>query len=174
MIIKKDNPKGIDFMIDRIQTKLGSMLSWNDPYIYGRVYLNSKPDGNVVAEAYIGNDRYKDIFVDKSRSAVIGFVENGDVSFDETGKVQTMTVDIVCSVMLNRIYDTVLRNDEEALQEVLKVVQKTAGWKISKIRKGNVKNVFSFMDTKSITFRDMQPYANFAISCDVNYLNNIC
>ena len=96
----------------------------------------------------------------------------GDVDF--SGKVQTSIVDIICTLNLDKIYDTDSRNDEEALQTIIKIIHNTHGWEINKVRKGNVKNVFNFMDTKDITYRDMQPYANFAISCKVNYLNNIC
>lgn len=173
MIYAKANPIGIDFMIDNLQTKLSS-LAWSDKHIYGRLYLNTKSNGKILAEAHISDKNYKDIFIDNSKAVVIGFVERGDVSIDATGKIQTSTIDVVCSTILDKIYTTTERKDEEALQQVLQIIQKTAGWHPEKIRKGNVKDVFNFMDTSSITFRDMQPYANFAISCKVNYLNNIC
>lgn len=173
MIFTKDNPVGIDFMINKMQNKLDS-LTWTDPYIYGRVYLNTDRNGKILAEAHVGgNKKYeKDIFVDKKKSAVIGFVPRGQVDFDITGKIQTATVDVVCSINLDKIYSTSNRNDEEALQTILLIIQKSSGWLPIGIRKENVKDVFNFMDTENITFRDMQPFANFAISCKVNYKNN--
>lgn len=172
MIYAKTNPKGVDFAIDRMQTRLET-LSWDDKHIYGRMYLNTI-NGKVIAEAYKGNDKYQDVFVDKKKAVIIGFIERGNVVLDNTGKVQTSTIDIVCTLNLKKISNSTERIDEEALQEVLKIVQKTSGWLPERIRKGNVKEVFNFMDTANITFRDMQPHCNFVITCKVNYLNNIC
>jgi hypothetical protein len=170
MIFTKDNPIGIDAPIKRLQLKLNGL--W-DADVYGRVYLNSKE--GVIAEAYISNNSYKDIFVEKGKN-VIGFVDLGIIDFDKTGKVQTASIDVVFTLDLSTIvplYSTLVRNDEEALQSALNVIQKTSGWAINSVRKGNIKTVFNFMDTSKITYRDMQPYFNFAVNCKVNFLNNL-
>jgi hypothetical protein len=168
MIYLKDNPVGIDFPIDMIQKRLDKRLTWYDYDIYGRLYLNHKDKG-IVAEAYTGADEYEEVFVDDQR-AKIGFVV-GDKR--EGHMIQSAFVDIVCSADVNKIYQKGSRHDEEAMLEVVKILHGTS-FEVIDIKMGNVDNVFSFMDSRRLKYRDMQPFVNFSVHCKVNYFNNIC
>jgi len=178
----KTAPIGVDKQITKCQNQLAHAtkgLSWDNVDIYGRMYFLTDQKNKVTAEAHIKGNEYKPVFIDDKLDAVIGFfVHESD---REHSPSQNTLVTLACSVMLNRIYaDTAAyaageRMDEEALQEVVGILQGVGGWKIESINPGNIKEVFgSYMDISKLKFRDMQPYANFSITSRVNYRNNIC
>lgn len=168
----KTTPIGVDVPIKKCQTQLGDKLSWDTADIYGRVYLNTDKGNNIIAEAHKSSGEYKEIFIDDSLDGVIGFIVSAD---RDSNVVQVVDIELICSVKLDRIYpNAVTRNDEEALQEVVRILEGVGGWTIEKITAGNIREVYHFMNTKKIVFRDTQPYANFSIRCSVNFKNNIC
>ena len=172
----KTTPIGIDVPIQKCQNRLADSstgLSWASADIYGRLYLNKNKDKEITAEAHKSGSEYRDIFVNDKLAGVIGFVV--DTNRDSMKGTQKCNVTLVCSVKLDKIYlNATERKDEEALQEVLRILHSIGGWTIKDMIAGNIDDVFTFMSTKKITFRDMQPYANFSIKCSVNYNNNIC
>lgn len=70
-VYAKSNPVGIDKRILRIQNKLDE-LDWGNIDVYGKLYINQK-NGERIAEAYVGNGEYSEIFVDDRKTAVFGF-----------------------------------------------------------------------------------------------------
>lgn len=169
MIYLKDNPIGVDAPIDRCQRRIARDLTWAGFDLYSRLYLNQK-EGKTIAEAYIREGEYEEAFVD-DKVAKIGFVVDDR---REGSQIQTVKVSVVCSADVNKIFGLVTRDDEAAMLQLLKIVMNTGGWEVTGVTTGNVDSVFSFMDRERIRYRDMQPFVNFSIQCNVKFINNIC
>lgn len=81
MLITKTNPVGLDFYIQKLQTRLHTILldadHWNlaDPTkykAYGRCHRNKTTDG-YIAENYEGGNEYKEVFWDDTLIALSFF-----------------------------------------------------------------------------------------------------
>lgn len=169
MIYLKDNPIGVDATIDRCQRRIARDLTWNGYDLFSRLYLNQR-EGRTIAEAYVKDGEYEEAFVD-DKVAKIGFVVDDR---REGSQIQTVKVSVVCSADVNKIFGMTTREDEAAMMQLLKIVMSTGGWEVTGVTTGNVDSVFSFMDRDAIRYRDMQPYVNFSIQCNVKFINNIC
>lgn len=169
MIYIKDNPVGVDAAIDRCQQRIARDLTWQGYDLFSRLYLNQR-EGRTIAEAYIREGEYEEAFVD-DRVAKIGFVVDDK---REGSQIQSVKVNIVCSADVTKIFGLTSREDEAAMLQLLKIVSTVGGWEMLGLTTGNVDSVFSFMDRDAIRYRDMQPYVNFSIQCNVKFINNIC
>jgi len=170
MIHLKNNPVGVDVPIQKCQVILDENLSWNGYEIYGRLYTNTKNNKKII-EYFKGGIEYTEAFVDDS-TAKIGFIVS---PLREGFQGNIAEIYLICSADLTKIYGSQLREDEKAIMEIASIVQKVSGFKIIDIKSGNISDIFSqFMDTSTITYRDMQPFVNFYLHCKVNYLNNFC
>ncbi|MFA5652411.1 MAG: hypothetical protein WC933_03530 [Candidatus Paceibacterota bacterium] len=168
-VYSQTNPKGIDLRIDRIQRDIERRLDWTNFDIYGRLYANER-DGKKVIEAHISNNDYKEIFIDDKKTAVIGFLVGENRSGFNIIKVP---VQLICSCMLNKIYDSTERKDEYVLLEMLKLIEKHTHYPNEKQVKTKFSEVFANTDISRIKFRDMHPWFNFSIEFDLIYKNNI-
>lgn len=81
MLIARTNPVGIDFYIQKLQTKLHTVLigstgfNLGDPdqyKCYGRCYRNKTDDG-YIAENFEGANQYKEVYWDSSLTAISFF-----------------------------------------------------------------------------------------------------
>lgn len=167
-VYAKSNPVGIDKRILRIQNKLDE-LDWGNIDVYGKLYINQK-NGERIAEAYVGNGEYSEIFVDDRKTAVFGFF----VSENRSGlNMIRVPVELVCSVRLDKLSVTTERQDEEALLEVHKIIKKETLRPQEREIKTGLSNVFNRISTERIKYRDMHPWFNFSIGFDLVYKNEI-
>jgi hypothetical protein len=127
MLITKTNPVGIDVAIQNLQTHLHKQLvvKWgltgaNDPLYecYGRVDRNKK-DAGYVAEMYIGNNEYKEVYWNDTLKAISWFGISGKTTFDVQNKVDAHLVFFVDLGKLKPSIDH--RADEEVRNEIQKL-----------------------------------------------------
>jgi hypothetical protein len=124
MLITKVKPVGIDVVIQNVQSylhkqlvKLWSLSGDSDPLYecYGRVDRNKKEAG-YIAEVYIGNNEYKEVYWNDSLKAISWFGISGKTEQDLQNKVD---VHLVFFVDLAKIKPNVLhRADEEVRNEI--------------------------------------------------------
>lgn len=167
-VYAKTNPYGIDKKLLRIQNKIAE-LTWNNFDVYGKLYINQK-NGEKIAEAFIGDGEYKEVFVDDTKTAVFGFF----IGDNRSGlNMIRVPVELVCSCRLDKIDDETERNDEEVLLTVLKKIKRETGLLAPQEQeiKTGLSNVFSRVSTDKFQYRDMQPWFNFSISFDLIYKN---
>lgn len=168
MIYAKANPVGVDREIYKFQKELDE-IGWSSD-VYGKLYITKKDDINV-AEAYITNGEYKEVFIDDTNDAVFGFIvsdERNGLSFVNT------SLKLICSVKLDRIYSTTERMDEEAILTILRAITPL----INSDNEGEIitdmESVYEGMDIERFKYRDMEPWLNFALTFNVSYMNDLC
>jgi hypothetical protein len=164
----KENPKGIDLKIQKFQKLIYSKLNWGDINCYGRVYKNISNTDKVVAEVYVGNNEYKDVFTDDTKNANIFFVED-DNHKTTNGFVFTTKLKIVVICNLKKLYPSVTeRADLEPELELVRIFQYLPSFNFLSLEKG-VKQCLSEFYTENIKVSDMQPLHIFAITGEINY-----
>lgn len=165
-----ENPVGLDFEIQKIQNHLFENLNWGDIDIYGRVYKNPIEKKGLTLEAYIGNNEYKDVLTDDTKTANIFFIED-PIHNTKEGILFNNKVKIVFMVNLNKVYPNIRhRADSEVKIEIIELIKSLNIITIEKIEKG-VKLVLSEFDIK---LNDMQPFHTFSISGNMSYyISNI-
>ena len=174
MIYTRTNNYGIDAKIKKIQTYLDAALSWNDTHIYGRLYSNqvSSSDGGVLGlkpEWHDGDGNYSDVFLNDNQSATIGFIKTEDDI-----KLKRATVDVIFTVNLDEVNSIDGRDDEKIKLEAIHYLKKSGLIQdVAEIREG-IEDVFSGFYYDDYKFRDMQPHFNFALTCVIPYIDNIC
>jgi hypothetical protein len=184
MLITKINPVGIDVAIQNLQTHLHKQLviKWgltgpDDPAYksYGRVYRNKK-DGQYIAEAYIGNKEYKEVYWDDTLTAISFFGTGSKTTFDLNNKVE---VHLVFFVNLAKLKPSVAhRADEEVRNEIQQLFGNTLhGFSFESIELwlDNVLREYpgSRRDQRLIAV-DMQPVHCFRINLSLMYKPSIC
>lgn len=169
MIYAKETRIGIDQAIYNFQVKLED-LGLNDTDVYGRLYVNRKKNASI-AEAYVSNGEYKEIFLDDRKTGVFGFIVDG--TRDGFDVIKT-DVRLIGSFNLDTLYGNTTRNDEELLLLVLNAI--TGGIKADNRREiqTEMEDVFRGLEVTRISFRNMQPWFNFSIAFKLSYVNNIC
>src|SRR5690349_22076742 len=100
MLITKTNPVGIDVAIQNLQMYLHKKLvtAWSltgdaDPLYecYGRIDRNKKDTG-YIAEVYIGNNEYKEVYWNDGLKAISWFGITGKTQFDVQNKTDVHLV----------------------------------------------------------------------------------
>ena len=125
MLIVRNNIKGIDFQIDKLQRYLHDKLltAWNmDTSMYKcypRCYRNQKQDG-YVPETHDGKD-YNDVFVD-DRLWVVSFFGNSNVMETDNDGNAKSNVHLVFFVDLSKIKQGSEVQDEAARMDVFKIL----------------------------------------------------
>jgi hypothetical protein len=116
MIVAKVAPKGVDYVIDKIQNGLNKNLNWTNYTCNHRAYKNEK-DGAIIAELYTRNGNYTDCLFDDKLDASSFFL------VDDSKKIKdgviSQRISIIFQLKLNKQYPTVQhRADEEAHNDV--------------------------------------------------------
>jgi hypothetical protein len=182
MLIIKIKPIGIDAAIQELQTYLHKQLvkSWklSDDSVYqayGRVYRNKK-DNQYIAEAYIGNNEYKEVYWDDTLSAISWFGISGKTEFDKQNKTD---VHLVFFVNLQKLKPNIQhRADEEIRNEIQKIFGYSLfGFSFESIELW-LENVLreypgSRRDDR-LKAVDMHPVHCFRINFKIHYDSNIC
>lgn len=171
MIHLKENPIGIDAVINRYMQKLNGILvkrGWNLD-IYHRVYKELSEDGKPVPYVFVGGTEYREVFLNDGVAGEVGFLISEDRSFREFVSVDC---DVIFSVNLEKLDGgSMQREDEKVLMIALSATEDCE--QVSSIKTG-IDNVFSSFDTDRIKYRDMQPFFNFSFRININYKNNKC
>ena len=168
MIFAKTTPYGIDKKLKAIQTSLNTSLAklWLGTIeVYGKIEPTKRND-KVIPEVYVSGIEYRELFVNDSVTATIGFIVK-----DRTVTKNTITakVDVVFTVDLKKAYGVALREDEKAIIQAKKAVEKTMlCGAITKINVG-IDDVFKGFDRERIKYRDMQPWLVFSFETEITY-----
>lgn len=181
MLITVDKPVGINVAIKKLQTNLFPKLlsRWGITETqyesYGLVYRN-KVGTQYIAEAYIGNNEYKEVYWDDTKAAISWFGLSGQITFDKLNKAN---VHLVFFVNLSKLKPTAThRADEDVRNDVQKLF-------------GNTLNSFSYegcelwLDNvlkeypgsrrdERLSAVDMHPIHCFRINLTLLYSTNIC
>lgn len=184
MLITKTNPVGIDVAIQQLQTYLHKQLvkKWgltgdDDPAYesYGRVYRNKK-DNQYIAEAYAGENEYKEVYWNDSLSAISWVGVSGKTEFDKQNKTD---VHLVFFVNLAKLKPSVShRADEEVRNEIQKLFGYSLfGFSFESIELW-IDNVLKEYPGSRRDDRlkavDMHPVHCFRINLKIFYDQNIC
>ena len=124
MLVRKDNPVGIDWHIDKLQTVLYPKLKvlWginNDTDLdcFSRVYRNQNNSG-YVAELYTANKNYKEVYFNDKVSATLWFGVSPETKILANDNMMIANVHVVFFVNLSKIKPGTQRNDQEVRLDV--------------------------------------------------------
>ena len=182
MLIVKDKPVGIDAAIQPLQKYLHAQLVkvWGltDDSVYqcyGRIYRNKK-DTQYIAEAYAGNNEYKEVYWNDELSAISWFGLSGKTTFDKQNKTD---VHLIFFVDLKKLKPTITHRADE---EIRNDIQKLFGYSLFGFSYESVElwidNVLreypgSRRDDR-LKAVDMHPVHCFRINLTCLYDTNIC
>lgn len=134
MLITKTNPSGIDWYIQKLQTKLHSRLiaadKWDladtDQYrAYGRAYRNKTADG-YVAQNYESSSEYREVYWDDTLTAISFFGLSGPITKNVTSESDVHLVffaDLNKLALKDHTGATIShRADEELRNQVLSII----------------------------------------------------
>lgn len=186
MLFLKTNPTGIDFYIQQLQSQLHSTLvaKWaladNTQYqCYGRCYRNKTKDG-YIAENYVSDKEYKEVYWNDALTAISFFGVTGSVKkgvMNEAGVHLVMFADLSkLSLKDYKGVTIVHRADEELRQMVQNIIGGGAfGFLLDSIDLW-VENVLkeypgSRRDDR-LKFVDMHPVHCFRLNLKLNYNPN--
>lgn len=181
-VFAKDMTYGLESKVLLLQNHLSKKLIYDvssnpsgwqgEVEIYGLIY-KIESDKGILPEAYKGtgskNMEYKQVFVNDKVSATIGFLETGNRTL---GNPKKTNLDMICTVRLDKIYASNLRNDELAFLQTENALNSFPGFRVinnSPALKQGVNNVFSGFYTDNIKNRDMHPWLTFAFNFDLLY-----
>ena len=127
-VIARNNPVGVDFKIDKLQTYIYNKLvtngTWMDYECYARANKNSRGD-NIIPEVSEDPSNYREVlFSDKfNATSFIVTDDNVDFTFQDEGLV-VHPFGLIFQVKLDKIYTTVTghRADEELHVELTKTL----------------------------------------------------
>jgi hypothetical protein len=168
----KPSVTGIDIPIQKLQSLLYDQIKtiWSVTdstfNMYGRAYRNQLLDGSYIPEVYVGNKEYKDSYFDDAKSGSAFFTyESTKVNGVDTIAV----VSLIMMVNLAKIKPGTTRNDEEARVDIERMVSNGVyGFFLTGIVTG-IDQVFKEYGTKSIKYRDMQPWHCFRLNFNITY-----
>lgn len=171
-VIAASTTYGIDTQIKKVQNYLNNTLSWTSPQIYGRIYRNQMLEGEAVVnvpEVFVSDNEYKQIFVDDTKTAIIGFyVTNRDV------EPYRATVDVIFTGNLDGIYgSSSLRLDEKAIIEAYRTLSRSGLLQVQDVKIG-IQQVFADFSIEKIRHRDMHPLFCFSYTCEMGYSEDFC
>jgi hypothetical protein len=123
MIVSKTNPQGIDYFIDRLQKWIQPILyeAWGlDPVdpddlasykFFPRVNRNPDPERGFIAELYLGNGEYKEVYYDDTLAGLSWFGLGPRI---QAGVEHVADVHLVTFANLKKLYPGIShRADEE-------------------------------------------------------------
>lgn len=175
MIYSKENPVGIDRVIDLIQKRLYDPISsiWGSLDVYGRVYKVYN-DGDVSLERYVGDNEYEKVLFSEGNK--IFFVQGDKPDYNHGFMLNDLY--IVCIVNIDNIFRVNHRADEEVHFHVLNELSKTSVLEeIEGLEYGmdNLKNlVEDNFSSGNFKYSDVHPFHVFTVKTKVNYeiINN--
>jgi hypothetical protein len=173
VIHSKPNCVGIDKAILYIQNEISNKLTWSGVNnIYGKVQpILRESENNKLVNVPACYDNYNeyvsDIYADDRVTSTIAFIVT-DREVDNNWVRNE--IDIVVSVNVEQAFNNQLRDDERALNDIMKIVQRSA-YLIDrgKVKEHN-KKVWQGFDYSDIKHADMHPFYVFSIGVKLDYL----
>ena len=168
-------PAGIDEQIQYSQGILYDNLvsKWGSLDVYGRIRKNPTQTTGFYPEAYIGDNEYRDLYMNDEVNATICFIEDEkDHTTDEFNIFYFATGKFVVMVNLKKCYPNIAhRADSECQIDVMNQLKKNKMFEISGVQKG-LQNIFKGFNIEKISLDDMHPYHIFAITGSIKYKIN--
>lgn len=166
-----ENPKGIDKEIQFCQNDIFNNINWGNIDVYGRIRKNPVKDG-FYPEAYIGNNEYRDVYLNDTVNATIIFIKDGDSEVDEFGAYWTSNVKCVVMVNLKKVYPNIThRADTEAQIEIIKLLQKNKMFSITGTEE-EIADIFQGFKIDKIATDNMHPFHIFSVLGSMKYKIN--
>ncbi len=177
MYIFKDNPVGIDFIIDKIQKRMESKLDFGpvETEIYPRAYKNPKKNNTtrLIPEIYVGRGDYKEVFFDDRIALLAYFIDDDRKEVNKDGVLNTV-ISLIVHANLSALYPTSFdyRMDEELHVTFLNVF-KNWTYKVQSIETG-IKNVYKEFDISNVLLDDMSNQHVFRINLNATFELDCC
>jgi hypothetical protein len=176
-LITKEDPKGIDWVLDKIQRSLYNNLTniygWTNYNSYPRVYLNpiNKDSSLLLPEVYTGSKEYKEMYFDDRYYAESYVVTPPmQTAIDPTGMFES-DVWLIFQVNLGKMYPTIAgRADENAHRDVMLSLDRIGhefDFKSGIIT--TVDQVYQGLYVDKVRLTDMQNCHVFRINLKINY-----
>lgn len=168
MVESRENPVGIDKVIDRIQSKIHDPLEakWGRLDVYGRVYKKTDSDGRIELERYTKKGEYKKVLFSEGNKIFFVQGNNPTVNFG----MAKNDLWAVCSLKLENDYE---REDEQAHIDLVNEIQKVLGSNsVTGLEYGmnNLKRVVEDpFEYGNFKFGDIHPYHVFMVKTSVDY-----
>jgi hypothetical protein len=168
MIYLKNNPKGIDKQIQRIQQYLHDKLisEFNcEVSAYGRVYKDSV-NGSIKPKAYIGSKDYRELLTDdRIKGLHYFFIEGDEATILSDSCLSTNDVDIIFFVNdIVKVRGDVTHYADEEIKETVKNHIYKLGFKPQSVIKGE--KALEGFDISKIKF--IHPFNVFKIKITIN------
>jgi hypothetical protein len=161
----KENPKGIDYEIQRIQNYLYDNLGFDSMEAFGRCYKVLDNDQRVIPAHFKQGKDYKGLLTDLKSNLKFFFMENPKT---ETSGYSFTDVDLIFLVNLKKVYpESDYRNDEEFRITVYEKLRRKLGFGDIDTIKGI--DALSGFDHNLI---DMQPYHFIKFQFELKYILN--
>ena len=173
MLTLKENPVGVDLVINEINNLVYNELNFENYEAYHRAFKQQSERG-VIPEAFIYDTRdYKECFYDDRVNSSF-FYTSDSTDFVDNGRLVNTTVSMVFQVNLDEVAPAIKhRGDEEIHRVVVNAINKSVYGTVSSLVVG-IDNVYNEFDTTQITYTDMQPFHCFRVDIDVSYAYGCC
>ena len=162
MLYTKEHPRGLDVLIQKLQTKIYKSLKTDKIEGYGRVYLNDD-NGKIVPKHYLGNGEDKELLLNDRLTGSFFFFEDG-----VTKKKSSRLTTPVSLVILLNLEELTLnfkgRNDEEVKTDIYGVIEPCKYFDLIEIIKGD--DVLKEFKTN---FKEKHPYCFLRFNGTMSY-----
>lgn len=166
-VFLKNNAVGLDKEINQKMKEIDYELSSFGLYIYGRLY---NADGNPIA--HLSNGDYEQIFLNDNQNTCAFIVSEKETQKSQN-KLMNVQIDVVFSLDISKIIESEEYEDEKIKIMAIRAVN-SVKWNVKEVKK-TIPVVFHGFDLANINRRDVYPYFNFSLQCDVFYnFNSDC
>lgn len=178
MVVRKQNPVGVDLIIDRIQTIIDGIsfkvgATWNN---YHRAYKNpvkTRDRNGLVPELFVNGIDYREVLMDDTVDLTTFFIVS-DVRPVNLGVVKTEVSLIIQASKLDNLIDSLHRADEEITTMFFgKLNTSIPGIKLTSIEHGIDRVYREFVKTK-IKLDDMNQRHVARFNMEVTYIGSCC
>lgn len=184
MILLKNNPKGIDIPIQRVQKLIYSRLKaiWgitdNDWNCYGRCYRNKDEQGKYLPEAYTGQQgkEYTDVLY-SDKVLCTSFFGESDKTKQLVGGLQQSEVHLIFCINAKQVKNILQhRGDSEIHNDVLTVIGQNGGVSDVNVQQwfDSVFREYTSNKVKLAMLSDTHPAHCFRINFTTTFSPNAC
>lgn len=171
----KTTVTGIDEKIKPLQTYLYDNIinKWGLSNFdgYGRVYKNRRKD-LIIPEYYISNKEYKEVLLSDKRDGIMFFSPSSKSK--SYGDLIVQECDIMFSLNLKTLYNNNERQDEEARQYILGLLNQYMVNLGDKEIETDLRFVYKDYNGVASYFYDMQEFHHFKIKIELRFNNKTC
>lgn len=164
---------GLDALIASVQTDLYNYIGtrWSGTINgYGRVSKNKRADRGEVAEWYLGDNEYQEVYFDDEFSGSFFFI---DADKHETEDEHAYSASVKCVFMVDLkqvLPNETERSDAKARRDIVECLRKIAygRYSITGIETG-IDTIFQGLDQSDLKFMDIHPQHCFAVNLKILY-----